>query len=143
METITFYAVRSKDGKYLRSKGYSGSGESWVDNLEKAKIWTKIGPANAQVTWWARTFPEYGIPDVIPLVASPGEPLNQDERVNKAIKKIKLEKLNQELWRLEEKYDKASREFQRHGSQYAKDRFFEAEGNMNAKLKEIETLKNS
>ncbi len=53
MEAINLYAVKFKDGKWLRSKGYNGYGESRVDSLDKAKIWTKIGPAKAQVTWWA------------------------------------------------------------------------------------------
>jgi glutamate formiminotransferase len=140
METLTFYAVRSKDGKYLRTTGLGG-GNHWVDTLEKAKVWTKIGPAKSQVTFWAGNYPEFGVPDIIPLVATAGEPINQDDRVSKALKKKKIEELKRELWRIEERYDKAKREFDRHKSQYAKDRLDEVMVEMNKKKIEIEELK--
>ena len=35
---LSFYAVMSKDGKWFRSKGYNGGGDSWVDNVNKAKL---------------------------------------------------------------------------------------------------------
>lgn len=142
-KTLTFYVVRSKDGKYLRSKGYSGSGESWVDSLLKAKVWTKIGSANAQVTWWTSNYPKYGIPDVIPLTATLGEPLNQDERVRKALKKKNLAKAERDLYPLQEKFDKAKREHERHGSEYSKKRYDEAKERMEIAEAIIYEIKNS
>lgn len=73
--TKTFYIVRNKEGKFLRSKGYGGSGECWVDDLEKAKVWSRPGPAKAQVTWWLTHYPSYGLPEIVPLVATMGKPL--------------------------------------------------------------------
>ncbi len=143
MDTLTFYVVRSKDGKYLRSKGYGGYGQSWVDDIKKAKVWNKIGPANAQVTWWARSYPEYGIPDVIPFVATAGEPLNQDDRVKKALKKIELGNLQNKLHQLQERYDKAVRENQRHKSHYSNVRLMEATEDMQDIENEIQELKNN
>lgn len=72
METINFYAVKFRDGKWLRSKGYNGYGESRVDSLDKAKIWTKIGPAKAQITWWAANteFTKDKAPVLVVLTAS-------------------------------------------------------------------------
>ena len=62
---LKLYAVQSKDGKWLRAKGYSGSGNSWVENIEDAKIYPKLGNARRQVTWWSNHFPDFGIPLII------------------------------------------------------------------------------
>lgn len=101
METIPVdikvYLVRSKDGKYFRAKGFSGYGDSWVDDVKKAKIYPKIGPARTCVTYWVNNYPSYGVPDIIELHSTTGVILNEKERVNKAIDKIKKEKIAQEL----------------------------------------------
>jgi len=64
---ICLYAVMNKEGKYFRNKGYGGYGKSWVDGLKKARIYSHPGPAKAQITYWAKTFPEYGIPVLVEL----------------------------------------------------------------------------
>ena len=87
--TKTFYVVRNKEGKYLHSKGYNGSGECWVEGLEKAKVWSRPGPAKAQRTWWLEHYPCYGAPDVVPLVATLGEPLSLNKgSLKKALKDL-------------------------------------------------------
>ena len=86
---LNFYAVRSKDGKQFRSKGYGGSGESWVDDVTKAKIYSKVGPAKTQITFWAKKYPEYGIPDLVRITTGVCEYLDQTERVVERIRKIK------------------------------------------------------
>ncbi len=53
----TLYLVRNKEGKYFRTKGYGGHGKSWVDGMETAKIYGKIGPARATVTFFATNYP--------------------------------------------------------------------------------------
>lgn len=92
----TFYVVRNKEGKFLRSKGYNGYGECWVDGLDKAKVWSKPGPAKAQRTWWLEHFPDYGAPDVIPLLASIGDPLplakGDIKKAQKGLSSIRKEK---------------------------------------------------
>lgn len=140
-QTITVYAVRSKDGKYLRSKGYSGRGNCWVDDLVDAKIWLKSGGANTQVTWWATHYPDYGVPDLIPLIATAGEPINQEERVGKVLKKKKIRKLTNELHKLQHKYDYAVRENSRRNYQYSKVSIAEMQTKMDAFELEIEDLK--
>ena len=40
---LKLYAVQSKDGKWLRAKGYSGSGNSWVENIEDALKFALMG----------------------------------------------------------------------------------------------------
>lgn len=113
MEALEFYVVRSKDGKYLRAKGYNGYGDSWVDDLKKAKVYTKKGPASAQVTYWANAYPNFGVPELVPLIATLGDPIPQEERVSKAKKKKELEKLKWEIRQAEIVYDESKREVER------------------------------
>lgn len=94
---LNFYAVRSQDGKWLRSKGYGGSGESWVEDITKAKIYSKPGPAKAQITFWAKNYPKFGIPDLVKITTGVCEYLDQTERVNETIQNIKLKELEREI----------------------------------------------
>lgn len=97
METLELFIVKSKDGKYFRSKGYNGYGDSWVDSISKAKIYSKIGSARSQVTFWASHYPEYGIPDIVLLTISESKILNEEERVKKAIRKIKKNEIEYKI----------------------------------------------
>lgn len=98
---LQFFAVRSKDGKWLRAKGYSGSGESWVTDISKAKIYGKIGPARAQVTFWSKHYPEYKIPEIVRFNVLTGEILNEEDRVKESIRKKKIEEENRKARRLQ------------------------------------------
>lgn len=102
---IELYAVRNKEGKYFRAKGISGYGESWVDDLNKAKIYTKLGQARSRVTYYSNNFPKYGFPDIIKLVVGEIVVISEEARVNKAIEKKKKAKIEQDKraakWRLE------------------------------------------
>lgn len=112
METLEFYVVRSKDGKYLRAKGYNGYGDSWVTDLNKAKVYTKRQSATAQITFWANSYPEYGVPELVPLISTLGEPIPQEDRVAKVQKKKEIAKLNRDLRYAESVFDKAKRELE-------------------------------
>lgn len=68
---MNLYVLRNKEGKFFRSKGYGGYGNSWVDTLEKAKFYTKIGPAKAQVTYWYGNHPAFGCPDLLEFTLDP------------------------------------------------------------------------
>lgn len=77
-----FYIVVDKDGLFLRSKGYSGYGDSWVENInDGARIYTKQGPAKAQVTFWASNYPEYGVPNIVELEVVGSKIINQKNRI--------------------------------------------------------------
>ena len=90
---ITIYVIRSRDGKYLRSKGYNGYGECWVDAITNAKTWSKPGPAKAQVTWWSKNYPDYGTPDLVILHATIHEVISGSKSaiasLNKELKQSK------------------------------------------------------
>lgn len=105
---MKIYVVRNKEGKYFRAKGcgYSGTGgggKSWVDDLEKAKFYTKFGQAKSRVTFFFKTWPAYGCPDIIEweLDVSKATVLDMAEITNKSIKKIAAKDLQQEIRRKE------------------------------------------
>jgi hypothetical protein len=80
---MVMYAVRSKDGKWLRRKGYGGCGASWVDDLKKARIYPKPGPARAQVTFWSTKYPSYGTPELVELNVTSWRLVSEDARIQK------------------------------------------------------------
>ena len=82
---LVLYAVRNKDGQYFRAKGYGGYGDTWVDELKKARIYAKIGPARGTVTWFANHHPKYGIPQIVELRVTEVFALNETERVKKSM----------------------------------------------------------
>ena len=98
---LNFYTVRSKDGKFLRAKKHSftnlDTGKSWTDNILEAKIYSKIGPARSQCSWWAKNYPNFGIPDLILISTGKCFIVNEESRVKKQINKTKLASLKKSL----------------------------------------------
>lgn len=107
---IEFFAVRSKDGKYFRSVGFSGR-SNWVDDIKKAKIYPKTGGARGRVTWFAKNYPEYGVPDIIKITANQAVILNEAERVDKAIKSKEEKELKRQKEQAKRKLKAAEDEF--------------------------------
>lgn len=103
---LTLYAIRNKEGKWMRSKGYGGQGEKWVDDLGKAKNYPKQGTARAQVTFWANAFPKYGIPELVELRVNETVVLDETKRVNKSIERKKMKEhqmaLDRAAWKKEQ-----------------------------------------
>jgi hypothetical protein len=91
---LELYVVVSQDGKFFRSVGYGGGGKSWVDTIDKAKIYPKLGQARSRVTWWYNTYPKYGMPYIVKLTATGTEIINETDRVNKAKQKKLTEEAN-------------------------------------------------
>lgn len=85
--TLTLYAVRNREGRWFRSKGYGGYGETWTADIGKAKLYTKIGQARGRVTFFANKWPEHGTPDIVEFVAAEQAVLPEAERVQKATAK--------------------------------------------------------
>ena len=107
---LKFYAVRSKNGKWLRAKGYSGSGESWVTDILDAKIYPKMSNAIRQITWWSNHSPDYGIPEMVEFSITTGTIIDESDRVKKSMEKKKQKKemaeINQRKWDLKRAEDK-------------------------------------
>jgi len=107
METLEFYVIRRKNGQYLRSE------RQWGEGLKKAKVYTKKGSASGQVTAWANELPDNEIPDLIPLIATLGEPIDQTERVMKSRRAKELKEALHKLANAKSIYDKARRNLAR------------------------------
>lgn len=103
---LILYAVQNEKGQYFRTKGFNGGGNTWVDDINKAKIYPKIGGARGTITWFANNYPEYPTLKLLKLTVSNVEVLDETERVNKAkAKKVReeaeREKRNAE-WQMEQ-----------------------------------------
>ena len=124
ISSLLFYIVINSSGQFFRAKGYGGYGETWTNDIKKAKIYGKIGPARARVTWFASTYPNYPPPAIIKLSVGQFELLEEKGRVTKEIK-TKEEK---EAGR---KKKNALRQFE-----YARDTFIRAQEEYERALKQ-------
>lgn len=106
------YAIRSKDGKWFKSRGQSGHGERWVENINSAKLYSTAGPAKGVISWWSKNYPQYGIPDLVEIVSKEFSIIDQVDRVKESRRKelIKIEK-NKEIEKLQE-IEKAKKELE-------------------------------
>ncbi len=95
---MNLYVVRNKQGQFFRAKGYGGSGQSWVDTLEKSRLYTKIGPAKATITYFARTGPEFGVPDLLEFAidVTQGRVIDMSATATKSVSRIKRQKIERE-----------------------------------------------
>ena len=93
---LELYVVVNQQGKFFRSVGYGGGGKSWVDTIDKAKIYPKLGQARSRVTWWYNTYPQYGMPNIIKLTATGTELMDEMERVKKEQEKRKVREAKRE-----------------------------------------------
>jgi len=117
---LAFYLVRSQDGKWFRAKGMNGYGDSWVDDPRKARVYAKIGPARACVTWWTNNYPDYGIPDIVEVTTNEGVILDEIERVTKAVNKIKTDKIKYEIEQHQRNVDSAERKLKEARDEFLK-----------------------
>lgn len=87
---LEMYVVINDKGQFFRAKGYSGGGNTWVDDIKKAKIYGKIGPARSTVTWFANAWPQFPPAKIGVLCINECKIVDESMRVEKA--KIKKEK---------------------------------------------------
>lgn len=95
---MKIYIVKNQEGKFLRTKGYGGSGNCWVDAFEKAKVYTKIGPAKAQCTFWYGAYPKFGCPFILEFELDPTKAaiVSMDDHVKKYTDKKKEKEARRE-----------------------------------------------
>jgi len=84
---LVLYAVQNEEGKYFRAKGYSASGSTWVDDINKAKIYPRSGGARGVITWFANNYPKYPTLKLLKLTVSNIEVMDETKRVEKAKEK--------------------------------------------------------
>jgi hypothetical protein len=103
---MKLYVVRNKQGKFFRAVGMGGYGKNWEDSLDKAKFYAKIGQAKSRVTYFFKSDPSFGCPDILEfeLDIQRAKVLDMAELTTKSIQKIEKKKINRELyWREQEK----------------------------------------
>jgi hypothetical protein len=105
---LVLYVVRNAKGQYFRAKGLSGSGDSWVDDINKAKIYGKIGGARGTVTYFAQN-PKFPIPDIIKLTVTGMEVIDETSRVQKVLNKKAKEEQEQKARRAKRELEDAER----------------------------------
>ena len=90
---LKLYIVVNADGHYFRAKGYGGYGDTWVGDIQKAKIYTKISSARSTVTFFANNYPTYTAPDIHELTITSTKLLVEErKRVTKVVEKKIREK---------------------------------------------------
>jgi hypothetical protein len=103
---LMLYAVRNSQGRWFRRKGYQGGGETWVEDIGKARIYTKIGPARACVSYFANSSDKYLPPDLVEFRVEAATVLPESLRVKGQKEKKRLRDLENhkrhEEWRLRE-----------------------------------------
>lgn len=110
---LILYAVQNEEGKYFRAKGYGGGGSTWVDDINKAKIYPRTGGARGVITWFANNFPEYTTLKLLKLTISNIEVLDETARVKKAQQNKAIKEAAKEKARKAKEYEAAKRDFER------------------------------
>ena len=92
---MKLYAVRNKEGKFFKNKGYGGYGPTWREKLEDAKFYSKIGQAKSRVTFFFNAYPEYGCPEILEfdLEVAAAKIINMEQATQKSIQNIKKKEL--------------------------------------------------
>jgi len=81
---LVLYAVRNRDGKYFHAKGYGHCGATWVDDIKKARIYPRPGPARARVTYFVTNYPQFGVPELVELRVTEVVAAKEEDRVQKS-----------------------------------------------------------
>lgn len=117
LDDIKFYAVRNKDGKWFRRKGYGGYGETWVDDLKSARIYNKPGPARAQISFFYNNWPDYDIADLVEFSVGSFEIIDERDRVlgvkkkkEEEARKYKIQARQREVEMAKAKLEEAKKE---------------------------------
>lgn len=105
---LVLFVVRNAKGQYFRAKGFSGSGESWVNDINKAKIYGKISGARGTVTYFAQDT-KYPVPEIVKLTVTGMEVIDEKDRVEKVLAKKAREKDEQEKRRAKRDLEDAER----------------------------------
>lgn len=84
------YAVQNEKKQWFRRKGYGGSGDSWVDEFAKARVYQKIGPARGVVSFFANNYTGFSPPKLVELRVTEIREIDETERVNKQKQKKEI-----------------------------------------------------
>jgi len=117
-EELEFFAVRNQEGQWFHRKGYSGYGETWVEDVLQARIYNKIGPARAQVTFFAKNYPSFGIPDIVAFKVTESYVMDEADRVKKKMEAEERKKKKREVQQAERRAALAKIELEKAQKEY-------------------------
>lgn len=104
-ELLSVYAIRNYDGKWFRANGQSGYGDTWVDDLVKAKLYPRISQARSRVTYFANANRELPVPQLVEFVVTEMRVMDEAARVDNARKQKDLREVQRQRadarWALE------------------------------------------
>jgi len=112
VKSLKFYAVRNKEGKWFRAKGYGGYGETWVDELNRARVYNKPKSARGTITYFATQFPKYGVPDLVEFSVGEIRIMDEAKRVTDSQKKKEILSRKHKLWRHQFEVSEAKRKLE-------------------------------
>lgn len=112
LNQLEFFLVRSQDGKWFRSKGYGGYGDNWVSEIKKARVYNRIGPARACVSYYATHYPSYKTPQIIKCTIGNYDIIDEAERIQKVKDRKKKAEETRELRRKEYALKQAQKEYE-------------------------------
>lgn len=101
---ITRYAVRNAEGKWFRSKGYGGYGETWTADANKARLYGSLGQARSRRTFFVTRWPEFGAPEIVKFECEGvviDDAAQLEKAKSKAATKKKQQRVSQAKWALE------------------------------------------
>ena len=110
---MKLYTLINHEGKYYRSIGYGGSGGNWVDTLEKAKFYPKIGQAKGRVTFFYNYDKKFPCPQILEFDLSNPVVIDAVEETKKRILKAEERDAKKQEARQREKLVEAEKEHQR------------------------------
>jgi predicted Zn-dependent protease len=93
---LEVYVVQNAQGQFFRAKGYGGSGKTWVDDINQAKLYPNTRGARHAVTFFANAYPKLPAPVLLKLTIGKVEVINESDRLLKA--KQRKEKAEAERW---------------------------------------------
>ncbi len=79
---LKFYAIRNPDGKWLRKS----NDPSWTDDINKARIYNRIGPARGRLTYLAGNCRGFQA-ELVEFEAGPPVVIDESVRIGAAIER--------------------------------------------------------
>lgn len=109
METILdLFVVKTESGKYFRAKGYNGSGQTFVDDIKKARLYTRLGPARSCVTYF-KNYNKMKL-EIVQLLVTGEQVFDDTVRITKQAKALENKKLKAEQKAIKNQIEKVQTE---------------------------------
>jgi hypothetical protein len=101
---LEMFVVINHKGQYCRNRDYNDT--SWTDDIKKAKIYTKIGPARSTITWYSSNIPDMPMPMLGVL------PIRECRIVDESVR-VESAKITKERRELEYQIKRAQRDLEK------------------------------